>query len=283
MFVVHYTRALYRNRFMKQIAVALSALSLGIFSCTEQGGQTSHQRELELDTLVYHELFTLGGGFREQQLEVDIQYIYPINDSLLAKTLASKFFPDSLLATTSHPDSLLAGYSEALYRDFTTDIVEEVEGASEYFDHNWCIKQNNDILYSDKYIASVGYESYSYFGGAHGISTINTLSIDRSTGRPLEEGDLFVEGYEAELAQIIVERLMALHGVSSPQDLKDYGYFDPSEISPNNNFYLTNTDMVYTFNQYEIAPYANGRIEVSIPLDLLGQLIRLGSILEHYV
>lgn len=268
---------------MKRITLALSALALGMYGCADNGGQTWQHTPLELDSVVSHELFTLGEDTLGQKLEVGIQFVYPTTDTVLSRTLAAQFFPDSLSSGKSTPSELLARYIEVVYKDFAAEAMQEVPAESPYFGHNWCIEVSNDIVYHDRYIASNLTRRYNFVGGAHGNEQISAISIDRASGKPLMESDLFVEGYEAVLARLILTRLMAQHEVGSPQELSEYGYFDPSEIMPNNNFYLTDTELVYIFNPYDIAPYANGRIEVRIPFDLLGGLIRQGGILEHYV
>ncbi|MDO4708175.1 MAG: RsiV family protein [Porphyromonadaceae bacterium] len=268
---------------MKKIVLTLSALTLGIFGCTNTDNQTKLQTILELDSVVSHELFTLGSGTYEHKMEVGIKYTYPTNDTLLSRALAAKFFPDSLSSRTLNPDSLVSTYAEFIYGEYATDEILDAIARGEPMGPTWCAEASNELVYHDKHIASNITSQYSFIGGAHGLEQLSVLSIDRKTGQHLQESDLFIEGYETELAQIIVSRLMTMHSVSKPAELTEYGYFDPTEITPNNNFYLTDTEMVYIFNPYDIAPYANGRIEVRIPYDLLGQLIRPSSILEHYV
>ena len=60
------------------------------------------------------------------------------------------------------------------------------------------------------------------------------------------------------------------------EDLKEYGY-NVDEIHPNDNFFLTDSSMVYVFGQYEIAPYALGETEISISYDQLRPLLQEAS------
>lgn len=253
-------------------------------SCDEHTSAIRSNKLLTLDSVVYNQLFTLGLNQAEQKLEVNVKYTYPINDSILSKGFATSFFPKDLVANLyEKPDSLIERYSHRLFEDFQSDAIQEVPEGTPIFGHNWILDVENRILYQDSYIASAQVRQYTFTGGAHGFESFTNMSIDRSTGHIINEADLFIEDYQSELAKIIVERLKAQYNASSIDELGEYGFFDTSEITPNNNFYLTDTEMVYIFNTYEIAPYAIGIVSVKIPFDLIGQLIRSGSLLEHYV
>ena len=56
------------------------------------------------------------------------------------------------------------------------------------------------------------------------------------------------------------------------EDLQSYGY-NVDEIHPNDNFFLTDSSLVYVFGQYEIAPYALGETEIAINYDQLRDLL----------
>lgn len=267
------------------VFILLVSLALSVFtSCKENRRLTANQAMLELDTVIYNQLFTLGVGTSEQKLEVIVKYIYPTNDTLISHGLAVNFFPEDLAHELyTQPDSLLELYSQRLYEDFQSDAVQEVSEPSASLGNNWIQEFSNEIVYQDRHIVSTQVRQYTFAGGAHGFEYLGHMSIDRYTGKIVHQADLFVDDYQDELAKIIIGRLMAQHNVSTAEELNEYGFFDVSEIVPNNNFYLTDTDMVYIFNTYEIAPYAVGSVVVKIPYDLLGSLIRTGSLLEHYV
>ena len=60
------------------------------------------------------------------------------------------------------------------------------------------------------------------------------------------------------------------------EDLEEYGY-NVDEIHPNDNFFLTDSSLVYVFGQYEIAPYALGETEIAISYDQLRELLKDGE------
>ena len=47
-----------------------------------------------------------------------------------------------------------------------------------------------------------------------------------------------------------------------------------NEITPNGNFTVSEKGITYTFNQYEIGPYALGIIGITIPWDEIDNIIK---------
>ena len=73
-----------------------------------------------------------------------------------------------------------------------------------------------------------------------------------------------------ELVRAEVKRRVALDGSS-----EDYLSLlvEVDEVNPNNNFFFTAEGMVYLYNQYEIAPYAAGQIEICLPYEKVLPLV----------
>ena len=56
-----------------------------------------------------------------------------------------------------------------------------------------------------------------------------------------------------------------------------------ADLTSNDNFRLDDKGMTYTYNPYEIAPFAIGIIEVFIPYEEVRQLLRPQSIIFNYI
>ena len=77
-------------------------------------------------------------------------------------------------------------------------------------------------------------------------------------------------------------------GIASRAEFKnsvviEEGFFDIDDISPNNNFWMNDKGVHYIYNQYEIAPYSMGPIDVSIPFEELTSIIIPESIAGKYM
>jgi len=106
---------------------------------------------------------------------------------------------------------------------------------------------------------------YRFTGGAHGVRTVKYTCVDLENGSVITEKDIFVDDYESVLSPIILEKLAEIQKVKSPKELEKNGFFDISDIKPNNNFYLNENGITYVYNPYEIAAYFVGISEVFIP------------------
>ncbi|MDO4540734.1 MAG: DUF3298 domain-containing protein, partial [Syntrophomonadaceae bacterium] len=116
-------------------------------------------------------------------------------------------------------------------------------------------------------IISYYLDCYKYLGGAHGMTVRSSHSIDPVSGRELGLKDFFVAGYDyvAAINEEIAGQIKA--------DTETY-YFDTTaeeaKIAADAvNFYATAQGLVFYYQQYELAPYAAGILEYTIPFELL--------------
>ena len=116
-------------------------------------------------------------------------------------------------------------------------------------------KKDYRIVYADAQYLSFRCEDYSYTGGAHGNTTITVGTIDRKTGKVLKINDVFPpEGRDAMLKILREKAVKAIGGESELQS-------EPTIIE---NFCLMKDGWHFIYNQYEIACYATGAVEVVI-------------------
>ncbi len=115
-------------------------------------------------------------------------------------------------------------------------------------------------------ILSLNLIVYSFTGGAHGMTTIKSLSFDTKTGKQYKLNDLFKTGshYEKKLSDIISQRI------------KDWNIqlLEPFKgIRSDQDFYIADTSLVIYFQLYEITPYVWGFPYFPIPILDLADII----------
>ena len=59
-----------------------------------------------------------------------------------------------------------------------------------------------------------------------------------------------------------------------PKELENIGFFSVDEIYPNNNFYVDDQGITYTFNEYEVAAYVVGPVHVHLSFDEVSVLLK---------
>lgn len=122
----------------------------------------------------------------------------------------------------------------------------------------------------DTYIISTSY----YEGGAHGIEQTRVINFNATTGSMIRLKDIFVPGYEARLTDMLFTALKKKTGTAGIIELQNKGYLCTTEMFVPENFMMTKDSIVFIYNIYEIAPYANGKTELSIPWKELSDIMK---------
>ena len=118
-------------------------------------------------------------------------------------------------------------------------------------------------------VISVFMESYSYEGGAHGMPGRANYLFDKTTGKETTLASL-ISISEEELNQKV--RGLFQEQVKGNTE----GFFEDAEETLNNkkdfidNYYFSEDGVVFYATPYEIAPYAAGYTEVTVPFEELG-------------
>ena len=105
---------------------------------------------------------------------------------------------------------------------------------------------------------------YNFQGGAHALTQLLTLNFDKATGKTLTLDDVMVPGYKVKLNELLQKALMDKADCKDINELHDKGYLFSMEMYPSSNFILGKDGITFIYNPYEIAPYALGRIELTI-------------------
>ena len=102
-------------------------------------------------------------------------------------------------------------------------------------------------------------------GGAHPNSYLEYYNISKETGDTLSLGNLFVQGFEKKLNELVDAAFRKANNLKPGDNLADKGGLFENKITFNYNW-LVNKDgsLTFYYNQYEIASYAQGPIEVTL-------------------
>lgn len=116
-------------------------------------------------------------------------------------------------------------------------------------------------------VTSFYIEYYQFTGGAHGITARLSYNIDNSTGKEIQLKDIFNDGYNYK--DIINKEIAS--SIERDKDKYFTGKDGFNGIKENQNFYITNGNIVIYFDIYEIAPYVTGIPEFYIPVEKFDQ------------
>ena len=116
-------------------------------------------------------------------------------------------------------------------------------------------KKEYRMVYADERYLSFRCEEFAYMGGAHGSTRITVGTFERGSGRRLELKDVLEGRNEAELKREL--RAKAIEQLGGEEELQ-------GEPGLTENFYLAADGWHFVYNEYEIACYARGAVEVTI-------------------
>ena len=106
-------------------------------------------------------------------------------------------------------------------------------------------------------------EEYSFTGGAHGMATLEYHNYALNGGYEIALSDVIASEKQECAATLIREKLYTSYGVNDDAGLKENCLF-PEYINVTENFRITPQGITFHYNQYDIACYAAGPIEISI-------------------
>ena len=114
------------------------------------------------------------------------------------------------------------------------------------------------VVFADEKYISFRAEEYSYIGGAHGSNKITVGTIDRKTGRRMCLKDFVSLDKLQELTKILHAKVIKKLG--GKENLQ-------GEVLPIENFCVVKGGLKFVYNEYEVACYAAGAIEVVVLFD----------------
>ncbi len=258
---------------MKKITICLLAM-LTLVACQKK-------QAVETEQITAEETVYLEEQNAEDSLYVHFEIEYPIAlenaEALLPiqQSITSHLFGDKY-ATMHIRDAM-----QSVIELYTTEYLRNNKMLADELSLQDAEEENEDMA-AGKYsfseveiltgrvmnvqngIFSYGMEQYVYTGGAHGVSNRYFYNYDLQNGTLLKEEDIFIEGYEETLADILRHNLVAQNPETQVLDDLYQTEYDVEKIVPNNNFYYTEDGIIYVFNPYEIAPYAYGETEIMI-------------------
>ena len=154
------------------------------------------------------------------------------------------------------------------YRDANLELLSYLgEQGDDSACLSWEMSVSGYVCGDYKDMISYDVTSYSYTGGAHGITSERGMVFNAS-GRLLSEADLFGDGYMETLSGLLTSRLE-----DSLSDPDAYNALFIKDIEPNGNFIVTQEGVTYIYGQYEIGPYYLGIIRVTVPWDDLKDIL----------
>jgi len=231
--------------------------TLAYYKCNWTDDKLIMEDQLKEGTLVFNEVY--NHSLKPKVYVVDTTVS---NDSVKlliyqANTLKFKYkfkFIPTYNQIYARIDTL-AGYAKEDYK-FAADNGYSWFMPYSYYD-TWYIVRNSDNL------LTLEHSVYSYTGGAHGNSYDLFYNIDIETGELIKLNDIITD--TTAIKDLLWERLVK-------RDIPLLVGKDDFYIT--GNFDLSRDAITFVYNQYEVAPYSEGTIEITLYFDRISKYLK---------
>lgn len=199
-----------------------------------------------------------------------------INKSIISEFLAQDVCETPEEAIRKYIDEKIESYKLDVADVYKEEILKNKGGDDGYsyasFNHNTHLKG----------VASRGFDGIinysltedSYSGGAHPVSYTTMMCFSVDNGERVHLEDVFCEGSDKKLVELLTDELMKAKKVDSVDKLKDMGFLAFTEMFVPDNFSLGPDSVTFFYNQYDIAPYSEGTTSLSLSYKDMKGLLR---------
>ena len=133
-----------------------------------------------------------------------------------------------------------------------------------------------DVVMNESGLLCISLLSSSYTGGAHGNYGISHVTFDTETGKQLKIADLVTPGFEKRWADLGAAEIRTNCGQKPDSPLTESGLFE-DKLELNENWFLTPGGIGFSYDPYEIASYAQGIVEFTLPWKSIARDLKPGT------
>lgn len=252
-----------------------------------EGGIELMDGRTYLDSALFDPLFAVCSKYDAKENRVALQRIY--ENGLTIATEKTESQENLLKLTLQYPQ--ISGLPDAKVQDSINSVMKqaalnaEAEGRKNAEDMKHWIADGYTggvtqcetyfdyaIEYNQNGLLSIVFKNYQYAGGAHGSTIQSSYTFDLATGKDLSLADLMTSGsgYNASINAAIRTE------IDSRIQSGGLVEFDPgfTDIGNDPPYYVSNSGLVFYFQQYEYFPYAAGIQEFNIPYNSLKSMLK---------
>lgn len=162
---------------------------------------------------------------------------------------------------------------EQLMETFGRDYTKAMKATPEMLGA-WFLKFKATFSYYNDSLLCIKILQSVFIGGAHPDSYLTCLVFSLKTGELHDLSELIRKNSLDKLTKIAEKHFRQTRNMKPEDTYKKAGYwFENNQFSLNQNFLISKTGISFCFNQSEVAPYAKGIIELSIPWNDLKEIV----------
>ena len=265
---------------MKKIKLFTSffALFVIVFSCSKK--DSSPENELKYQLISYEKQSVGCDGLREDncaKIEIEFPQITDFANPAFRDNINNSIKLLFSMNQSAEPDSINFNDEMDLFIDDYEEFISEFPDAFQ----SWFVEKTGEVKLNKGNIFSIDYLEYSYTGGAHPNSMVLFRNYNLFDGEEVTLDEIISPTKQVELTRIGEEEFRKLKELTEEADLGQAGYwFENNEFYLNDNFLITDSTLVFYYNNYEITAYAFGPTELIIPFSKIKNLVDDKSLIK---
>lgn len=128
----------------------------------------------------------------------------------------------------------------------------------------WEARIKGKVVYENEELVTIRLNSYIFTGGAHGYSSTHFLNFNKKNGEEIERNQLFKDRDKFE--EIAEMKFREQESIPEDVSINSTGFmFDRDDFYLPENIGFTYDGIQLLYNPYEVASYADGAIELTLP------------------
>jgi len=265
----------------KIIFIFLLLSSIGVFfSC---GSKSSTENDLKFELITYQKQSDGCDGVRDDncaKIKIEFPRITSFKNDIVKNkinnTIAKLFSINEIINTEEIDfDAEMNRFIEE-YESFIKEFPDSYQ--------SWFIERTGEVRLNMGNIFSIDFMEYSFTGGAHPNTFVEFKNFNLSNGEEITLDEIISADKQNELTTIAETEFRKLKELTPEADLGQAGFwFENNKFYLNDNFLITDSSLVFYYNNYEITAYAFGPTELEIPYSKIKNLINESSLIENLV
>jgi hypothetical protein len=161
---------------------------------------------------------------------------------------------------------------DSFFKTYKAELQNEIQDSIPSAMMNHAQSTGMQVVSNTDGLLSLGFTYYAYSGGAHGNHGTKLMTFDIKNKKVLTLDDVFKPSYKTALNAAIMRVARRYFGVKPNQSLE--GSALVSTVEANNNYAISRKGILFNYEPYEIASYAQGEIQLFVPFDEVKNILK---------
>jgi hypothetical protein len=161
---------------------------------------------------------------------------------------------------------------DSFFKTYKTELQNEIYDSVPSVMMNHAQSTSMEVVSNTDGLLSLGFKYYMYSGGAHGNHGTQLMTYDIKHKKVLMLDDVFKPNYQAALNAAVMRVARRFFGVKPNQSLEGSALVD--KVEANKNYAISKKGILFNYEPYEIASYAQGEIQLFVPFDEVKDILK---------